>query len=113
MIVAGLANERGHAVEFLVRVVVDDDLAAFGRLGADQHGGTEPLVQVLFELDQVRRLGSEAWAGSRRIRGLAGVGMPVATRASVWRTERCLGDDSPAGGDAGSRVRQAEQGARA
>ena len=38
-------------------VVVDDDLSPLGCLGPDQDGGTEPLVEVLLQLDQVGRLG--------------------------------------------------------
>src|SRR5271157_5994602 len=57
MMIVGLADQRGNAVEFFLRVVVDDDLPALGCFGSDQHGGAEPLVQMLFKLDQVGRPG--------------------------------------------------------
>ena len=40
MIVAGLADQRGNAVEFFLRVVVDDDLPPLGRFGC----GSAPLA---------------------------------------------------------------------
>ena len=103
----GLADQRGNAVEIFLRVVVDDDLPPLGRFGSDQHGGAEPLVQMLFKLDQVGQPGLRGVCliatDSRPSRGgNAGghEGLGLADR-------EVLGDDPAAGGDPGSPGRAA------
>ena len=104
-------DQRGNAVEIFLRVVVDDDLPPLGRFGSDQHGGAEPLVQMLFKLDQVGQPGLRGVCliatDSRPSRGgNAGghEGLGLADR-------EVLGDDPAAGGTLALRVGQPQQGA--
>src|SRR4051812_15249637 len=81
-------DQAGDAVELFPAVEVDDDLPALGAFDLDQHGGAEPRVQVLLQLQhvggltgtggrfRVRRVLADAGpGGGRRARGDEGLGL--------------------------------------